>query len=42
MVRAVYDQRFTPFTRVTGGGAQFTKAVVHAVIDHTLFFRLNQ
>ncbi len=42
MVRAVDDQRFTPFTRVTGGRAQFTKTVMHAVIHHTLFFSLNQ
>lgn len=42
MVRAVDDQRFTPFARVTGGSAEFTKAVMHAVIHHTLFFSLNQ
>ena len=42
MERAVNDQRFTPFTRVTGSSAQFTIAVMHAVIHHTLFFRLNQ
>lgn len=42
MVRAVDDQRFTPFTRVLGGSAQFTKTVMHAVIHHTLFFSLNQ
>ena len=42
MVSAVDDQRFSPFTGVTGGGAQFTIAVVHAVIHHTLFFRLDQ
>ena len=42
MVRAVNDQRFSPFTRVTGCSAQFTIAVMHAVIHHTLFFRLDQ
>lgn len=42
MERAVNDQRFTPFTRVTGCSAQFTIAVMHAVIHHTLFFRLDQ
>ncbi|MNP65156.1 hypothetical protein D3C76_1607230 [compost metagenome] len=41
MVRAVYDQRFTPFARVTGCGSQFTEAVVHAVIHYPLLFCLK-
>jgi hypothetical protein len=41
MVCAVDDKRFPP-SQGDRRGAQFTIAVVHAVIDHTLFFRLNQ
>ncbi len=42
MVRTVDDQRFTPFTGMARSGAKFTIAVMHAVIHHTLFFRLDQ
>ena len=42
MVRTVDDQRFTPFTGMARRGAKFTIAVMHAVIHHTLFFRLDQ
>ncbi len=42
MVRAFDDQRFTPFAGVTGGGAAFAEALMHAVINHMLLFCLNQ
>ena len=41
MVCPFYDKRLIPFTGMTASGAKFTVAIVHTVIDHPLFFRLE-
>ena len=42
MIGALYDKRLTAITRMARFGANSTVAVVHAVINNPLFFRLNQ
>ncbi len=42
MVCPFYDKRLIPFAGMAACGAKFTVAIVHTVIDYSLFFRLEQ